>query len=142
MFMSSYGTEEDHELVEEIFIRIGILMQSQDDYLDIYGDPAITGKIGTDIVEGKCCWLIVKALELCNDKQKEVLIQNYGKKDENCVNAVKAVYNDLNLKEIYPKEEEVLYNEICQSINDLKHKTDLSPKIFTNFLAKIYRRNK
>ena len=45
----------------------------QDDYLDCYGDPAVTGKVGTDIEENKCCWLVIQALKLASPEQRKTL---------------------------------------------------------------------
>ena len=41
--------------------------------MDCFGDPEVIGKIGTDIQDKKCGWLIVQALKLCTDHQRQIL---------------------------------------------------------------------
>jgi len=46
-----------------------IKINLKDDFLDCYGDPEITGKVGTDIEEKKCSWLVIQALRKSNEQQ-------------------------------------------------------------------------
>lgn len=58
---------------ETILIKMGEYFQIQDDYLDCFGDPDVIGKIGTDIEDHKCSWLVVQALQLVNASQMMIL---------------------------------------------------------------------
>ncbi|KAK4491793.1 hypothetical protein RD792_002573 [Penstemon davidsonii] len=131
---------DQHVNVKDILVDMGTYFQVQDDYLDCFGDPEVIGKIGTDIEDFKCSWLVVKALELCNEDQKKSLYENYGKDDPVCVAKVKDIYKALKLQDVYLEYESKIYEKIINSIEAVPRKEVQA--VLKSFLAKIYKRQK
>ncbi|CAG6015368.1 unnamed protein product [Menidia menidia] len=140
MYMAGIKSEEEHNNAKHILLEMGEFFQIQDDYLDCYGDPAVTGKIGTDIQDNKCSWLVVKALEVMTPKQRSELEACYGRSDEASVAKVKALFNTLQMQSLYHKYEEESYQRLQKLI--AAHAQNLPHSIFLNFAKKIYKRNK
>jgi hypothetical protein len=113
--------------------------QIQDDVLDCYGDPAVIGKVGTDIEDAKCCWLVCTALDTASEEQKEAIKANYGRKDPESVAAVKKVYEELGLKAKFEAYEAESHARLTKRVAEQKL---LPEAVFTNLLAKIYKRQK
>ncbi|CAF2322163.1 unnamed protein product [Rotaria sp. Silwood2] len=134
----------DHPDLKSIAIDIGIYFQVQDDYLDCYGDINRTGKIGTDIQERKCSWLIVQAIKLLkdNDVKREILRDNYGYDDQNKVQCVKDIYEELNLKQIYQQYEEKTYENILKRINEANFNSKQLEQLLKQVLDSIHARSK
>ena len=78
MIVSGIRDVSLYQKAREILLIMGEYFQIQDDVLDCYGAPAVIGKIGTDIEDNKCSWLVVQALARVNPKQRELLEANYG----------------------------------------------------------------
>lgn len=139
MIVSGVSDKESYKVARKICCLMGEYFQIQDDVLDCYGTPEVIGKVGTDIQDNKCSWLVVQALDLATLSQRKVLEKNYGQWDDKKVGKVKALYKELGLKEIFDKYEEQSYNEIQEELK----KVDSMPKeVFTLFLKKIYKRSK
>lgn len=132
---------QDNDLLkraEDILLPMGRFFQVQDDYLDCFGDPEITGKIGTDIEDGKCSWLIVTALPMCDSAQRQLIEAHYGLKNTESVNLVKSLYQQFDIPKLYTEYEERSYKELTQMIEGIKHQ--LPTFIFQGFMEKIYKR--
>lgn len=140
MYMAGINSEEEHNNAKHILLEMGEFFQIQDDYLDCYGDPAVTGKIGTDIQDNKCSWLVVTALEIMTPEQKAELQGCYGQPDEASVEKVKTLYNTLHMPSLYQKYEEESYQRLQKLI--ASHAQNLPHSVFLNFAKKIYKRNK
>lgn len=92
----------DADLLYDFGINIGLAFQLKDDLLDVYGDTKTFGKnIGGDIVSNKKTYLLIKALRHASADEREELDRWINAKEfnrEEKIEAVKKIYNDLNLK--------------------------------------------
>lgn len=132
---------KDREMFRQartILLEMGHFFQVQDDYLDCYGNPEIVGKIGTDIKEGKCTWLVVVALQRVTPSQRKILEECYGSEDVEKVRRVKQLYNDLGLPNTYSIYEEETYNLLNTHIQQISR--GLPHNLFLKILEKIYHR--
>ena len=102
----------------EICIRMGQFFQIQDDYLDCFGSPEVIGKIGTDIEDNKCSWLVVQALLRCSPEQRQVIEVNYGQADPAKVATIKALYAELQLEAVFKDYEQQSYSELSALITE------------------------
>jgi len=120
-------------------LKIGHFFRVQDDFLDCFGDPKVTGKAGTDIARGKISWLLVVALQRANREQKEVLQSHYGRDEADSVQRVKDVYQQLKLPKVFRAYEEQSYADIVNAITQIPGEGKiLPPKLFTFYLDRVY----
>ncbi|KAG1818092.1 isoprenoid synthase domain-containing protein [Suillus subaureus] len=144
-------TVEPYKEADRILIPMGEFFQVQDDYLDYHGTEAQIGKIGTDIIDGKCSWCVCMALTHGTDTQTQFLLENYGKKGPEQAmreQAVKNMYNDdegLNIPKRYEEYSKNTVTEINTMIElvpepdaqDELRGDRLRRDVFRAFLSKI-----
>ncbi|CAD7675011.1 unnamed protein product [Nyctereutes procyonoides] len=80
---------KEHANAKKILLDMGEFFQIQDDFLDLFGDPSVMGKIGTDIQDNKCSWVVVQCLKQASPKEWK---ENYGQKEAEKVAQVKPSY--------------------------------------------------
>ncbi|ORY84720.1 isoprenoid synthase domain-containing protein [Leucosporidium creatinivorum] len=144
MQMSGVTNEASYKKALDILLPLGEYFQVQDDYLDCYGKPEQIGKIGTDILDNKCGWLINTAIGIATPEQRKVLDENYGQKDAKCEAAVKAVFLELELPARFEQYEADSYKRINALIESIPEQGEegLKREVFQSFLAKVYKRQK
>lgn len=140
MMLSGVSDEAEYTAAKDILTEMGVYFQVQDDYLDCYADEATLGKIGTDIQDNKCSWLVVQALDAATPEQRKLLNDHYGRNVPESIQKVKDLYAELKLADKYHAYEAATYKSLCDSIAALKGATP--PAVFMELLAKIYGRDK
>lgn len=129
-----------YQKAEDVCMILGEYFQIQDDVLDAFAPPEVLGKIGTDIEDAKCSWLVCQALERATEEQKQVLAEHYGKHKPEGVAKVKELYREMQLEEFYHTYEEEQKKKLDGLIAEIEpaHFQEL----FQFLLGKIYKRQK
>jgi Geranylgeranyl pyrophosphate synthase len=139
------ASEADAALLYEFGINTGLAFQLKDDYLDIYGDPAIFGKnIGGDILANKKTYLLIKAFELADENRKAEL--NHWMNDNTSnpnekIAAVINLYNQLGIQKVCESKIKEYYNIAMDVLNKLSVASDRKSEV-ENFINQLMHREK
>lgn len=95
------ASKEDADNLYRFGEQIGLAFQLQDDFLDVYGDTRVFGKvIGGDITSNKKTFMLINALNHANEEQRRQLESWIGAtefdRDEK-VAAVTRLYNEIGI---------------------------------------------
>lgn len=114
------ANEADANRLYEFGINIGLAFQLKDDLLDVYGNQIDFGKkIGGDIISNKKTFLLIKALEISTSSVNAIIQQWITAEcfdSDAKINAVKEIYDDLNLETITNK---LIQNYYLAALNNL-----------------------
>jgi len=146
--MGALAAGADPKSVQQFYTagqNLGMAFQLTDDYLDVFGDAAKTGKqAGGDIISNKKTWLLLKAIELADTSHKASLQEWYSKTDGQSakkVEAVKSIFSALKLDALLEQEIAGYYNK---AFIELEAACPDKEKIqaFIEFIKTLMRREK
>jgi geranylgeranyl diphosphate synthase type II len=115
--------EKDRDLLYDFGINLGLAFQIQDDLLDVFGDSTVFGKkIGGDILCNKKTYLLISALNISSEKEKEELLfwLNSKNKKEEKIEAITNLYTQLQVKEKACSKMEYYYRKAIQAFQSLE----------------------
>lgn len=139
------AAQKDSEDLYEFGRNLGLAFQLQDDLLDTYGEQELIGKKpGTDILDNKKTFLMIRALEGANPSQKEVLshwlsLKDFSKKEK--ISGVMEIYDQLGIRELTEKKIQHFYDEALASLERLNRPADRKSELF-EFASYLKSRNR
>lgn len=137
--------ETDAEVLYRFAERVGLAFQLQDDYLDVYGDPAVFGKkIGGDILCGKKTYLLINAYQRADEATKAqllTLIGNNSMEAEAKIKAVTDIYNALDIPALTRAAINRFYDEAHNELRKLSL-PESQWSVLWNYATSLLGRNK
>ena len=137
--------EADAEVLYHFAERVGLAFQLQDDYLDVYGDPAVFGKkIGGDILCGKKTYLLINAYQRADEATKAqllTLIGNNSMEAEAKIKAVTDIYNTLDIPALTRAAINRFYDEAHNELRKLSL-PESQWSVLWNYATSLLGRNK
>ena len=107
--------KQDAEALYRFGECLGLAFQLQDDYLDVYGDPAVFGKkIGGDILCNKKTFMLINALLYASEEDRAELQKWIDSKDcdpDKKIQAVTALYTKIGVDRMAQERMNAYYAE-------------------------------
>ena len=139
------ASEEDCQLLYKFGEAIGLAFQLQDDYLDVYGDPATFGKrIGGDILSDKKTYMLINAFLKADTAQRAELESWIGRADadpEEKIAAVTRLYNEIGIDQL-AQEKINHFFEASKTFLDAVSVPEERKQELRAYVARMMKRNK
>ena len=137
--------KEDVENLYRFGERMGLAFQLQDDFLDVYGDPAVFGKaLGGDITSNKKTYMLINAIGKAEGEDKATLMKWIDAKDfdrEEKVKAVTAIYTKLGIDSMAKAKMEEYYAEALEALAKVSVPEEKKVQL-RDYAAKMMKREK
>lgn len=139
------ASEQDARLLYRFGENIGLAFQLQDDYLDVYGDPATFGKrIGGDILSNKKTYMLINALLKADDNQRRELdrwihAEQYDPEEK--IAAVTRLYNEIGI-DLLAQEKINYYFDQGKTLLDAVSVSEERKQELRAYVARMMKRNK
>jgi len=139
------ASEQDARLLYRFGENIGLAFQLQDDYLDVYGDPATFGKrIGGDILSNKKTYMLINALLKADDTQRRELdrwihAEQYDPEEK--IAAVTRLYNEMGI-DLLAQEKINYYFDQGKTLLDAVSVGEERKQELRAYVARMMKRNK
>lgn len=117
---------EDADALYRFGENLGLAFQLQDDYLDVYGDPAVFGKkIGGDILCNKKTYMLINAFRLADEEDKRILDGWIAKPagtyvPEEKVATVTALYDKIGIRRLCDEKIRFYFEEARRVLDEVR----------------------
>lgn len=112
------ASAEDADNLYKFGEQIGLAFQLQDDFLDVYGDPAVFGKaIGGDITSNKKTFMLINAFNYATAEQREELTRWITAEQFDAAEKIAAVtrlYNEIGIDRMAKEKIEYYFAQSTQ----------------------------
>ncbi|EPY54264.1 farnesyl pyrophosphate synthetase [Schizosaccharomyces cryophilus OY26] len=142
LLLSGNLNEQANATTKRLSKLLGYYFQAQDDFLDCFGNYASLGKVGMDIEDNKCTWLVCQAKMTATAEQLMFLEKHYGRRNQESVLKVKQLYREIGIPNMYQNFEEAMVEKIMTEINGIDESTGMKKIIFFKFFKLIHKRSR
>ena len=97
------GNRLDVQKMKKIGLKVGMLFQMQDDYLDFFGTKKVGKKIGQDVIENKKTFLFSLVLDVATKVDIKEFTDLYNKKTLNVCFKISELLNEIKFVSVFLK---------------------------------------
>jgi len=121
---------------------LGLAFQIQDDWLDFYGDPSITGKQrGGDVLRCKKTILLIKAMDVASETIKGNLSHHYNLNEPNKIEVIDQIFEQLNIRQIVFDLFMAYRNDCDQIIESFAGLNEIHKSQIRDYINQVLNRN-